>query len=198
MGRRSRIEGTLSAWLAAALLLPLASCAELNTLVDVAFPQTVPGLPADQPWVSLPVRRWLTETAIEPVAISACIAETCREPSVAGLFRARGHQAAALRRAAGDPAALVAALTARRDADRRTTAASRKGTQPARITAERANEGGPAGFVVRLSRPDGSRAAAGYAAAIEGAGRTDLLVIVAGSEGGARELARRIVPRLGG
>lgn len=200
MGRSFRIErlaaGPMRLLAACALLtLPLGSCRDLSTVMDVVFPSTVPGLPSDQPWTSLPVRRWLTETGIEPVAISACLAPECREPAVAGLFRARGPDAAALQRAAGDPSALVAALSKRKPSIRR--ADSRQAPARARIAAEPAQEGGLSGFVIRMVRPDGRGAAAGYVATVDARGVVSALIIVAQSEANARALARSIVPRLG-
>ena len=188
MARLSRRPA--KAAIAAALALVVAACAELHTVADVVFPSTVPGLPAEGGWTSLPLRRWLTEEGIEPVAISACM--DCPEPAVAGLFRARGADAARLRAASGDPAALVAALT-RAPGGR----AKRPGMR-ARVAAEAAQEGGRPGYLVRLSRQDGSRRAAGYVATVEQAGATQVLVIVATSEASARRLARGIIPRLGG
>lgn len=187
--------GRLRRLAAIALLgLPLATCRDASIVMDVAFPSTVPGLPSDQPWTSLPVRRWLTKSGIEPVAISACLAPECREPAVAGLFRARGPDAAKLQQAARDPAALVAALTTRRPPLR--PARARQAPVKARITAEPAQEGEAPGFVIRLSRTDGSRAAAGYVVAVERHGVVSSLVIVAATEASARALARSIVPRL--
>lgn len=176
--------------LAAALALTLAACADLGTVADVVFPSTVPGLPADGAWTSLPLRRWLTESGIEPVAISACM--DCVEPAVAGLFRARGQEAAALRAAARDPAALVSML-ARAPGGR-----ARKPAMRARVTADAASEGGRPGYLVRLTRTDGSRQAAGYVTTVDEAGAVQILVIVAASEASARTLARSIVPKLGG
>lgn len=191
MGRSFGID----AWscrraLAAGLALSLASCAEITTVADVVFPSRVPGLPSDQPWESLPIRRWLTESPIEPVAISACF--TCPEPAVAGLFRGRGEEGASLRRAAEDPAALVAMLTREKPPEGR----AGKPAPRIRVEAEPAREGGAPGLLVRLARRDGSRKAAGYVAALERDGATQILVIVARSEATARSLARDVVPRL--
>lgn len=176
--------------LAAGLALSLASCAEIATVADVVFPSSVPGLPADQPWESLPIRRWLTDSPIEPVAISACF--TCSEPAVAGLFRSRGEEAASMRQAAADPAALVAMLTREKPPGHR----SGKTASRSRVEAEPAQEGGAPGLLVRMARKDGSRKAAGYVAALDRGGETQLLVIVARSEATARALARNVVPRL--
>lgn len=199
MGRSFRIErlaaGPMRLLAACALLtLPLGSCRDLSTVMDVVFPSTVPGLPADQPWTSLPVRRWLTESGIEPAAISACLAPECREPAAVGLFRARGRDAVILQRAARDPAALVAALSKRKAPLR--PARRRQAPVKARITAEPAQEGGTPGFVIRLARPDGSRAAAGYAVAVERQDVVTALVIVAATEAGARAIARSVIPQL--
>lgn len=82
MGRSSRRELAARVGLAALLLLGIAGCREFGIVADVVFPSTVPGLPADRTWESLPLRRWLTDPGIEPVAISACF--DCPEPAVVG------------------------------------------------------------------------------------------------------------------
>lgn len=173
--------------MALAGVLSAASCAEITTVVDVVFPATVPGLPSEDGWDSLPLRRWLTDSAIEPVAISACFA--CREPAVVGLFRARGAEASALGRAVRDPAALVAMLS--RDRPN----AARKAS-PARVSAEPAQEGGAPGFALRIARPRGARHAGGYVSAVDRDGTLRVVIVVATSEASARAIARGVVPRL--
>lgn len=182
-GRAARVA------LAGLLALALASCREIAIVADVVFPTTVPGLPSDQPWESLPLRRWMTEAAFEPVAISACF--TCREPAVAGLFRARGKEAEALRGALRNPAALLGG-------QRFARSRQRGGPRPvvARVAAEPAREGGLEGAVLRATRPDGKRGVAVYAMLAERPGETSVVVIVAPSEASARQLARGIAPRL--
>ncbi len=180
----------------AVLLLGLAAgaCREIATVVDVAFPSTVPGLPSDQPWVSLPVRRWLTETGIEPLAVSACFAPACSEPAAVMLLRAQGRDAADLARAASDPAGLAAALNGGPPPP-----ADRKGRKPprARAAAEPEREGDLTGYSVRLARPDGRRSAAGYVLAAQRGDSVTALVIVAPTVEAARRLARSVAPHLG-
>lgn len=181
---------------AAVLLLGLAAggCRELATVADVTFPATVPGLPPDQPWVSLPVRRWLTETGIEPLAVSACFAPACSEPAAAMLLRARGRDAAELVRAASDPGGLAAALNGGPSPP-----ADRKGRRPprARAVAEPEREGEWAGSSLRLARPDGRRSAAGYVLTARRGDSVTALVIVAPTLEAARRLGRSIAPHLG-
>jgi len=190
MDRSSRNNSAFArpraALLAGALAASLGSCAEIGTAVDVVFPSTVPGLPNEEGWDSLPLRRWLTEPGLQPVAISACF--RCPNPAVAGLFQASG-QDAALRRAVSDPRALLASLT-------RDTPAARRGKRASRTRVDvlKAQEGGVPGLAVGLSR--GRRRAGGYIATVERPEAMQVLVIVAASEAEARKLARGIVPRL--
>lgn len=192
MGRSFRIDlpagRARRVLLAGALAASLGSCAEISTVADVVFPSTVPGLPGDQGWDSLPLRRWLTEPGVQPVAISACFG--CRSPAVAGLFQARGRDAAVLRAAASDPRALLASLT------RGSSASRRRGRRLSRVHADvvKAQEGGVPGLAIRLKRGRGS--VGGYVATVERSDTTRILVIVAASEAEARNLARGILPRL--
>ncbi|TDR87110.1 hypothetical protein [Enterovirga rhinocerotis] len=178
---------------AALVVLSAGACRELATLVDVAFPTAVPGLPGDRPWVSLPVNRWLTEPGIEPIAISACFAPACAAPAAVMMFRAHGPEGIRLAQAAADPARLVAQLKAgpRAPADRR-------GRRPPRAlaSAEPASEGGLTGYAIRLERPGGGRSAAGYVLAASRGGATTALVIVTPTPDEAARLARAVAPRL--
>lgn len=192
-GSRARRLAPLGA--ALWLVVSMGACRELATVADVAFPSAVPGLPSDQPWTSLPVRRWLTEPGIEPVAISACFAPACPSPAAVMLFRAQGPEAVRLARAAADPAALVASLERGPRAP-----PDRHGRRPPRsvVKAEPAGESGMTGYAVRIARPDGRRSAAGYVLAAERDGTTTALVIVAATPEAARQLARAVAPHLGG
>lgn len=174
--------------LAATLALGVASCRQLGIVADVVFPSTVPGLPADQSWESLPLRRWLTETGIEPVAISACF--SCPEPVVAGYFRARGADGVALRRALANPAALLSGRTVGKV---RRSPRVRPGL--ARVAAQPAQEGGLAGALMVATGSRGRRAAV-YGMVVERAGVTSAVVIVAVSEEAARRIARGVAPNL--
>ena len=76
----------------------------------------------------------------------------------------------------------------------------RKGRRPprSRVAAAPVQEGGLTGYSVRLARPDGRRAAAGYVLAASLDGTTTALVIVASTPEAAQRLARAIAPHLGG
>ena len=179
---------------AAALgLLALAGCAEINTVADVVFPSSVPGLPSGEAWTSLPIRRWLTDDGgVQPVAISVCFTPACAEPAVAALFQAHGAEAAALRKAALEPAALLASL--RQRPGRHT----RRDRPTVRVAVRRVEEAGYPGLLVEMARTNGTQPAAGFAAIVERGGATQVLLIVAPSESSARRIARGVLPRLGG
>jgi hypothetical protein len=166
--------------LAGVLLLAVGGCAQVNTALDVVFPATVPGLPADS-WQSMPVRRWLTGDGIEPLAISACFAHACREPALAGLFRVGGREAVSARRVITDPRALQAELRPRRP--------SRHGVT---VAVERTGEG----LSVRMNRGDGRRPAGGHATFVERDGWTLIVLTVATTEEKARALAAGIAAAL--
>ena len=175
-------------------LLALAGCAEINTVADVVFPSSVPGLPSGEAWTSLPIRRWLTDErrGIEPVAVSVCFTPACAEPAVAALFRAQGAEAEALRKAATDPTTLLASL-------RQRPVRSARPTRPdVRVVVRQVEEAGRSGLLVELARANGTQPAAGFAATVEQGGSTQVLLIVAPSEAAARRIARNVLPRLGG
>lgn len=188
-GRTLRIAAA-----AAAIALP-AGCIDLALVGDIAFPSTVPGLPADQPWVSLPVGRWLTESAVQARAISACFAPECRPRAAVGLFEANGPEVDALARSLDDPAELVRILTAPPTGAR--AARGRVPVPAVKVAVEPRLEGGLSGYAVSLARRDGSRAAFGLVLASRRAGRLVILVIVAPDDGSARRLARDVAPHLG-
>lgn len=179
---------------AAALpLLALAGCAEINTVADVVFPSSVPGLPSGEAWTSLPIRRWLTDErrGIDPVAVSVCFTPACAEPAVAALFRARGAEADALRKAALDPRTLLASLR------QRPFRHTRRDRPNVGVTVRQVEEAGRPGLLVEMARANGTQPAAGFAATVEQGGSTQVLLIVAPSEAAARRIARSVLPRLG-
>ena len=180
--------------LGAGLLVGLsAGCLDLSFVADVVFPATVPGLPSDQPWVSLPVGAWLVDGAVEPRAISACVEATCQPQAAVGLFRATGPDAARLASSLADPAGLLSSLAQRRSGERARSGVVRT---IARVAAEPYREGAFSGIRVRLTRPDGSRPASGIALAASRAGALTVVVIVAAEDDAARRLARDVAGRL--
>lgn len=179
----ARVGGALA-------LLAVSGCLDLGLVGDVAFAPRVPGLPADQPWVSMPVGAWLTGSGVEPRAISACFAEACQPRAVVALFRAEGAEARALARVLDDPAALSRAVAGRRRPGARPVPPGRA----ADVTVERRQEGPLSGVAIRLARRDGSRPAYGYALAARRGDALAGLLVVAETEDGARRLAREAAP----
>ena len=180
-----RSNGASLVAIALALALGLGSCREIGIAADVVFPSTVPGLPAHEPWESLPLRRWLTESSLEPVAISVCYG--CAEPAVVGLFRARGADVVRIRTALGRPGSLLEPSGKR----------TRIRPGRARIATEGAPEGGLPGAMMVATGRRGKQAAV-YGLMAERGDTASVVVIVARSREVARRLARGIAPRLGG
>lgn len=190
------VRRRLTAALAAAALLPLANCLDIAFVADVAFPAAVPGLPTDQPWVSLPIGAWVIESEVEARAISMCVSPECRPQAAIGLFRATGSARVRLAELAGRPDALLRELAerpARRMARRSGPA---RPVPAASVTVEARREGAAQGFVGRIARPDGSREAAIAALARPRSEALAIVVVIAPTQDAAWRLARTVAPHL--
>jgi hypothetical protein len=173
-----------------AVALGLAGCAEIGLARSVAFAPDIAGLDGSQPWVRLPVDSWVTEGGIEPVAVAGCFTSACSPPAAVGLFRARGAAADRLARIAADPERLVAALL---QAKPRPAAAARPRAKVS-AAAERLREGdGWRGFLLHLTRQDGSAGAHGAVLTRMAGGSLAVLIVVAPSGEAALRTAREVV-----
>jgi hypothetical protein len=160
--------------------LALASCAYV--------PRHVDGIPTGEGWISLPLRSWLAEERIEPVAIAACLAPECGQRLAVGVFRATGEAAGTLAAVLSDPERLARfLLTRERQPDDR-----RRAVRLA-FNVTKARAGSAEGFVASLGRADGTRRPAQAAAFGRRDGSTVSAVLVIGEDRDAVEaLARRV------
>ena len=180
-------------WLAAGILagfgaVALGGCLDMALMSGVAFPPTIPGLPAG-PYTSLPVGLWVTEGGIEARGIAACLGPGCEPAIAAGLFLARGPEAARLARVADDPDGLVRALRS-----------GRRGMNPAGavvVSAERIRENGWRGFALRMARPDGTGAAFGTVLVRPAGGTLSAILVIGGSDEATRRITRGIAAEAG-
>lgn len=179
--------------------LGVAGCIDLGLVSDIVFAPTVPGLPADQPWVSLPVGAWVTEGGIRADAMAGCFAAACKVPAAVGLFTAAGSDGRAVASLAADPARLARFLSEPRKPDPR--AARGKGTRPARpkvdVAVQRLASAEGTGFLVRMTRADGVNPAFGVVIARPNGGATTFVLVVSVSEETARRLAQDVAARMG-
>jgi len=160
--------------------LALASCAYI--------PRHVDGIPTSERWVTLPLRSWLAEDRIEPVAIAACLSPECGQRLAVGVFRATGDAAATLAAVLADPERLARfLLTRERQPDDR-----RRAVRLA-FNVAKARAGPAEGFIATLGRADGSRRPAQAAAFGRRDGSAVRAVLVIGEDRDAVEaLARRV------
>ncbi len=180
-------------WLAAGLLAgfgaaALGGCLDMALVSGIVFPPTVPGLPAGS-YTSFPVGLWVTEGGIEARGIAACLAPGCEPALAAGLFLARGPDAARLARIADDPEGLVRALRG-----------GRSGKSPAAgtiVSAERIRENGWRGFALRMARTDGTGAAFGTVLVRPAGGNLSAILVVAASAEATRRVTRDIAAAAG-
>jgi hypothetical protein len=186
---RRRLLGALPAAVALAATL---GCSEFDRLADYAFPPTVPGLPRNASWVSLPIGGWVTEGGVEARAIAACFSPTCPARVGVGLFRAEGRDAALLSAIVGDPERLKRGL----EAKDRDDPAPRPRPLRTEITVAPLREGTLPGFALRLARPDGSRAAHAIVLATAGSGPVSVLIVIGESAEAVRRVAHAVADRL--
>ena len=198
---RERARRGCRAWRLAAILLvtPLASCLDVGLLADTTFPPEVPGLPAGQPWVSLPVRSWVVEGDVKVRAVSACFEATCRPQAAVVVFDVAGPDATRLRAALRDPASLERELVARallrppvRSGRRRGAPAPGDSLPATRIEVVAASGTSGAGLTVRLARPDGSRSTFGVISAVPRPGGMTVVIVIAPSQQAASSLAQDV------
>jgi hypothetical protein len=181
--------------LAAALCATaLAGCLDLGLLSSIAFPPDIPGLDRDQPWVRLPVSSWVTDRAVQPVAIMGCFSPSCSPQAAVGLFRARGAEAESLARAAEDPQRLASALL---EGKPRPPGLGKTPRPEVAATAEPIREGGWRGFSLHLARKDGSRAAHGAILTRSAGGNLTVVFVVSGAGDAAERIARAVAAHQG-
>lgn len=188
--------GLLSVLAASAFTAGLGGCLDTGLLADVAFAPRIAGLPPGQPWLPLPVGSWVTESGIEPAAIVACLEPACDIRAVVARFKARGGEAATLLRIVDDPERLARELAAPLRSASPGVGARRAASAPADrravVSVVRLPEGPARGFVVRMTRPDGSRPAYGVVLSSGGPAAITILMVVAASEAAALRLAREV------
>jgi hypothetical protein len=178
---------------ALALSLALAGCAAFDRAMEISFPPEVPGLPADEPWVALPIGGWVHDGGVSADAIEACFAGSCPQAGAVGVFRAEGEQAAALAEIAAHPDLLKTYLEQRSRQPK-----GRRKPQPVTASLEPLAAGRLRGFALRLSRTDGSRAAYGALLVSPAAdGRLTALIVFAADPTALRRLAEGVAARLG-
>lgn len=181
--------------------LGVAGCIDLGLVSDIVFAPTVPGLPADQPWVSLPVNTWVTEGGIRADAMAGCFSSACTAPAAVGLFTATGSDGRVVASLAADPTRLARFLAEPPKPDPRI--ARSKGTRPPRpvpkvdVAVQRLASTQGSGFLVRMTRADGVNPAFGVVIARPHGGATTFVLVVSGSEEAARQLAQDVAARMG-
>lgn len=179
----------------------LAGCLDLTLITEIAFAPTVPGLPPNQPWVTMPVNAWVTEGGVRAEAMAGCFAEACTPRAAVGVFRADGSDAAAVARVLADPELLARFLAEPEKRPRRMTARSKPASpapvRRAAVSVQRLAAGTGPGFVLRMAQADGSRPAFGVVVARPRGGGTSFVLVVSGSEDAARRLAADVAARLG-
>ncbi|WP_375461999.1 hypothetical protein [uncultured Enterovirga sp.] len=191
--RRGRLRPALPL-VAGIALGALTGCLDLVSLREVAFPPTVPGLAADRAWQPLPVGILMSEAESEAVALAVCSPPGCGPEAAVGVFRAGGPSGDLLLADAANPARLVATLGERRRLRSGRTGPART---PSTATSEPIRIGAFGGFILRLSRTDGSRDAYGVALAARRDGKATVVVVVAPREDEARRIARDVASSLG-
>ncbi len=176
--------------LAAALCATaLPGCLDLGLVSSIAFPPDIPGLDRDQPWVRLPVGSWVTDGAVQPVAMVGCFAPSCSPQAAIGLFRARGAEAENLARVAQDPQRLASALLEGRP---RPSGLGKAPKPKIAADAQPIREGGWRGFSLHLAREDGTRAVHGAILTRSTAGTLTIVFVVSGAENAALRIARTV------
>lgn len=173
-------------------LVGVGGCLELSLVREVAFPEIVPGLAAEQPWIHLPVGAWVTEGGIAPRAIAACFDPACAPQAAVAVFVAEGPDAQRLDAVAARPERLVRSLSERR--------APKGKAKPPPDTEARATPfrtGGYAGFAIRIARRDGGKSAAGVALTSRQGRRTRVILVVTSDEDAARRIARDVAAASG-
>jgi hypothetical protein len=155
---RRRKSGRLGPLLGLLLAFGVAAgCSDLERVFEYAFPATVPGLPSDVAWVSLPVGIWITESGFQAQAISACFAPACPLPAVVGVFRAQNRETFDAATALDQPARLLDML----QRDERPPAPKGRPRPPVDVNVARIDEAGLQGVTVTMARKDGTRPAFG-------------------------------------
>lgn len=176
----------------ALVLAVTAACSSLDHLVDRAFPPTVPGLPADQPWVFLPVTAWVTESGIEADAIAACFAPACKPRVAVGLFHTAGRDAASLSDIVAHPRRLQRELE--RGGRKRFV---RRPSSKTVIRVERRDAGAVRGLAARLARADGGHAAYGFVNLVpRGTGQISVVLVIGEDEEAVRRIAAGVTAQL--
>jgi hypothetical protein len=165
------------------------------------LPRTVDGVPAEPPWVALPLRMWLAEGRAEPEAVAICRPPDCAPAIAIAVVRLTGPDAAAAEAVLNDPERLARALRTPQKGPAKDTAkatAKSPAKRPGRpirtvVSFERFEAGSDRGFFMSLAPSDGSKRPA-FGAALGHASRGGLhVVLVIGSEADAVEaIARRV------
>lgn len=171
-------------------IMPLvASALSLAAAACTSVPRQLDGVPAEAPYMALPLRSWLAEDRIEPTALVACASEECPQRIAVGVFRATGREADVLAATLKDPQALARALRARKPLSPAARALPKKTPQKPRVqTAVEARpleDGDVSGFTLAMRRADGEGRQAYGAALGRRSGDTLEVVLVVGDDEGA-------------
>ena len=148
-------------------------------------PRAVEGVPFTEPWLVLPLNRWLAEDRAEPEAMAVCRPPVCGPGLVVGVVRLVGREAEIGDAVLSDPGKLVRALVTPKDSK-----APVRATASARTLAA----GAAHGFAMTVQRRDGTRPA--YGAALgQRLGPQLRLVLVIGEDPETVEATARRVAR---
>jgi hypothetical protein len=149
------VAGLRTAFRCPALRRAFACGVLLGALAACHFsPRAVEGVPFTEPWLVLPLNRWLAEDRAEPEAMAVCRPPDCGPGLVVAVVRLVGREAEISDAVLSDPRRLVRALV--RPSDPKT---------PVRATASAKTmaAGAAHGFLMTLQRQDGTRPAYGAA-----------------------------------
>jgi hypothetical protein len=152
------------------------------------YPQAVGGVPPGEPWVALPLRRWLAEERAVPEAMAACFDPACPHRLAVAVVRASGAEAEALSALLDDPTPL-----ARRLAEPAQPADPKRRRPASTVAVNRLQAGPLKGFTLTLARQDGSRAPAHAAVLGDRSGESLRVVMVIGANpDSVAAMARRV------
>jgi hypothetical protein len=129
----------------------------------------------------------VTEGGIQGQAMAACFSPACTPRAAVGIFQANEVEAAQLAAIIDHPAWLQHGL-----AHGDSPPARRPGREPGIVTVEPFADAPFKGFVIRLARRDGSRAAFGAALMGPGPGTRKVVIAIAATADAARGLARDV------
>jgi hypothetical protein len=148
------------------------------------FPRAVEGVPPGEPWVALPLRKWLAEGRAEPQAMAFCAPPECTPGLAVGVVRLTGEDAETAEAVLKQPERLAQAL--------RSPVGRAKPVKT--IVSVRQLEDGPRhGFAISLAPASGRKLPA-YGAALGQRFGSDLhLVLVVGDDERTVEVTARRV-----